>query len=455
MEPNPNPSPTQAAALKIAAVYAVVGSLWILCSGWVLHHFVRDASWLAVLEDVKGCFYVIVTAVLLGWWLDRYFRQIRRAGEQRRQAELRLQREEVALRGILNATTESVWMLNPDGLILIANETAARRCGKPLGEVIGHNFRELMPSALAESRATRFQEVVQSNRPLEFEDERGDVLFHHSLYPIADASGRVNSLVCYSRDVTERKRLQREHAAMEAQMRQQQKLESIGTLASGVAHEINNPINGIMNYAQLIRDKAEPGSPNVRYASEIVHETERVAAIVRNLLQFSRTDKRSHSATRPGDILEQTLSLIRTVLRHDEIELLVEVLPDLPQLYCRSQQIQQVLMNLVTNARDALNEKYPGPHEDKILRIICTTFAEEDRKWLRFSVEDHGPGITPEIQGRVFDPFFTTKPRDKGTGLGLSISHGIIRDHEGELWFETEPGRWTRFHVDLPLDAEP
>jgi signal transduction histidine kinase len=124
----------------------------------------------------------------------------------------------------------------------------------------------------------------------------------------------------------------------------------------------------------------------------------------------------------------------------------------LPEIKCRSQQIQQVLMNLLTNARDTLNQRYPGHHEGKVIGITCQSFARENRAWVRITVEDHGMGIPAEVQGRIFDPFFSTKSRHEGTGLGLAISHGIVKDHHGALWFETEPGQWSRFHVELPVD---
>lgn len=242
--------------------------------------------------------------------------------------------------------------------------------------------------------------------------------------------------------------------ALEAQLRQQQKLESIGTLAGGVAHEINNPINGIMNYAQLIQDRLGPGSPLAEYTGEIIRETQRIAAIVHNLLTFARNEKQSHSPARVADIVERTLSLIRAIIRHDQITLTVNLPAGLPELRCRSQQIQQVLMNLMTNARDALNSRYPGYDPDKVLEVSARLFQKEGRRCIRVTVEDHGTGIEPEVRERMFDPFFTTKPRDQGTGLGLSISHGIVKDHHGELSVETELGRFTRMHLDLPVDND-
>lgn len=269
---------------------------------------------------------------------------------------------------------------------------------------------------------------------------------------VRTAAGEPRHFISIVEDISERRRMEHERQALETQLRQQQKLESIGTLASGVAHEINNPITGILNYAQLIQDRLPGDSPLTEFTGEIMHETQRVATIVRNLLTFARNEKQSHSPARIADIVEGTLSLIRTVIRRDDITLTVNVPEDLPPLKCRSQQIQQVLMNLMTNARDALNERFPGHHPDKVLHLEARLLERAGRRWIRLTVEDHGTGIPPEVRERMFDPFFTTKPRDKGTGLGLSISHGIVKEHHGEITVESEPGKYTRIHVDLPVD---
>ncbi len=267
----------------------------------------------------------------------------------------------------------------------------------------------------------------------------------------------------------------KEREQMQAQLIQSQKLESVGVLASGVAHEINNPIMGIMGYAELIQDRWGAGDAELRkYAMEIGKETDRVAAIVKKLLAFARQDKEiSCSPTHPRETVEATLSLIRVVLRHDQIALTVDVPADLPRLNCNSQRIQQVMMNLLTNARDALNQRYQGGDPDKVIRISAALIEvgtrneairnAEDREEdvpttvphsafrVRLTVEDHGCGIPEDLRARIFEPFFTTKPGNKGTGLGLSISHGIVKEHGGEMSVESEVGQWTRFHVDLPI----
>jgi len=253
-------------------------------------------------------------------------------------------------------------------------------------------------------------------------------------------------------DITEYKRLEQERQAMEARLRQHQKLESIGRLASGVAHEINNPLAGIMGFAQLIATSIDKTSPLGEYASEIVSLTERAATIVGNLLTFARHETQSHSPAHIHEIIEATLALIQTVMPRDQIILEVDIPENMPTINCRSQQIQQVLMNLLTNARDALNEKYPEGNPDKIIRVMVQVFEKAGEAWIRTTVKDHGTGISPEIQEKMFDPFFTTKELGKGMGLGLAISHGIVEEHGGELHCESKPGQWTKFYLDLPVD---
>lgn len=221
-----------------------------------------------------------------------------------------------------------------------------------------------------------------------------------------------------------------------------------------VGHEINNPINGIMNYARLIADGLDPKNPLHEFAEEIGHESTRVASIVHNLLGFARQDHDSGDSAAMSTVINDTLSLIRTIIGQDQIQLKLDIPIDLPELQCRSQQIRQVLMNLLTNARDALNSRYPGYDQDKIIAVTVRPLERAGRQWLRTTVEDHGIGISPEIRDRLFDPFFTTKSRTKGTGLGLSVSHGIVQEHHGELSIESQTGRYTRFHLDLPLSEK-
>ena len=260
--------------------------------------------------------------------------------------------------------------------------------------------------------------------------------------------------VGFFRDVTERKRLQEHEKTLEAQLRQSQRLESLGVFAGGVAHEINNPIMGITGYADLISEEVPDGTGIPEYTSAIKRETDKVYSLVRNLLTFARTEEdRPPEPASLHTIVEATFSLIRTVMRHDNITLDVEIPESLPPVLCRQRQIQQVLTNLLTNARDTLNEKYPDAHENKRIRLLAETLKKEDGEWIRLTVEDQGTGIPADTREHLFEPFYTTKAEGVGTGLGMSIVHGIVTDHGGTITVESEEGEFTRIHVDLPTSG--
>jgi len=250
-------------------------------------------------------------------------------------------------------------------------------------------------------------------------------------------------------DITAHKQLEKEREDLALQLRQQKKLESIGFLAAGVAHEINNPLTGMINYAQLIAERISDDTLRT-FAQGIIEEGERVATIVRNLLAFARQEKEEHSPAQIIDIINSSLSLVKTVLRKNDIHVDLQLAADLPAIRCRNQQIQQVIINLLTNAVAALNEKYPAHDPDKIIQIQVGKVDRQNHHFIQLSIEDHGIGIPPEIIDNIFDPFFTTKRRDEGTGLGLSVVYGIIKEHDGTIHCESEPGVFTRFVIELP-----
>ena len=344
---------------------------------------------------------------------------------------------------------ETIVITDINGAILFVNPAFEKTTGYTREEAIGQNSR-ILKSGKQDAAFYQRMWAVLSRREVwngHVINKRKDGTLYEeeaSISPVRNAAGKVVNYVAVKRDVTH-------EVAMEAQLRQAQKMEAIGTLAGGVAHEINNPVNGIMNYAQLITDGLPADSPLQKFSANIIKETNRVSEIVRNLLAFARQNPQHRSPASLNDILKSVLTLVQTVIKHDQITLLVEVPEGLPQMECRSQQLEQVLLNLLTNARDSLNEKYPAYHEDKIIRVTACLFERDGSRWIRTTVEDHANGIPERIRDRILDPFFTTKVAGKGTGLGLSISHGIVKEHGGELNFETETGRGTRFHMDLPV----
>jgi PAS domain S-box-containing protein len=351
---------------------------------------------------------------------------------------------------IVSTSQDLMALTNRDYVYEAVNESVLIAHGRPRDKVVGRKVSEVMGANFFQEKIQSRLDQALSGQVVHFQETfdfagLGRRIMDVKYFPLLDQTGMVEGVVLNARDITETRKL-------EEQLMHSQKIESIGTLAGGVAHEINNPINGIMNYAQLILDRLEKESPAREFAKEILQETQRIAKIVRNLLTFARHEKQSHSPAQLSDIVASVLSLIQTVMRHDQIDLHVEIPADLPKIKCRSQQIQQVLMNLMTNARDALNERYPDYNQEKRLRVYAEVITKQGRRFIRTTVEDSGTGIPTEILDRIFDPFFTTKPKEAGTGLGLSISYGIVKDHGGELSVESEPGRYTRFHLDLPVD---
>jgi PAS domain S-box-containing protein len=377
---------------------------------------------------------------------------------ERRLAELALRRSESRWRFLWENVPDRITELDGEGCIVVTNRpVGARSVEQVYGTMV---FDYLDPEAGIALR--RAMEIAQrTGEPSSYEvavpDEPGERerWWSNRVVPFGEAgSGRPGRLgfLLIGTDVSDRKTAERERANLEAQLRQQQKLESIGTLASGVAHEINNPIQSIMNYADLVRMRADPEGAVADFAGEIIAETERVANIVRNLLAFARQEKEHHSPARIIDIVESSLTLMRAVLRRDHIILRVDVPEHLPSVKCRSQQIQQVFMNLLGNARDALNIRYPEYDDGKWVSISSRLEERDGEPWVCTTVEDHGSGIAADVIDRVFDPFFTTKGRDEGTGLGLSVSHGIMREHRGELEVDSVIGEYTRFHINLRVD---
>jgi PAS domain S-box-containing protein len=245
-----------------------------------------------------------------------------------------------------------------------------------------------------------------------------------------------------------------ERREAEAQVIQASKLASIGELAAGVGHEINNPINGVMNCADILLKNMSTDSPDRQFAELIRSEAERVATIVRNLLTFSRQQHEQYSSSSIHYVVDTVLSLSAKKIEKSFIELTVSIPEDLPRIRCRPEQLQQVLMNLIINAIHALDERYPEQATGKKkLSIAVETTTIRQVEYLVMTVKDLGMGMSESTRLRMFDPFYTTKGRDKGTGLGLSVSDGIVKDHGGFFDVSSELNAFTTFKVYLPVNG--
>jgi two-component system NtrC family sensor kinase len=221
---------------------------------------------------------------------------------------------------------------------------------------------------------------------------------------------------------------------------------ALGQLVSGIAHELNNPLTSIQGYAQLLLSRRS-ASDRAADTARISQEAERAGRIVKNLLLFSREAKPERRAVHLNEVIERTLSLRAYELKLENIEVELALNPSLPQTLGDAAQLQQVVLNLIVNAEQAI--VMARGEESRGGRILIRTRRLAGDR-LAMEVSDDGPGIAPEIASRIFDPFFTTKPPGIGTGLGLSIVYGIVQEHGGEVSVDSLPGRGTTLTVELP-----
>lgn len=348
---------------------------------------------------------------------------------------------------LLNAIPDSIILLSPDLKVLWSNRGSSLMLGREISEMAGKYCYELWHKS-----SNPCDECPAARSFLTGEAEISQISAHRGRYynirafPVRDEGGSVNNVIVVTSDITEKISLQTE--AIRAGH-----LASLGELAAGVAHEINNPINGIINYAQMLVDSIESGSRDNEIAARIIGEGERIANIVKSLLSFARDRKEDKHMVNINDILSDSLALTEAQIRKDGISLTVDLPADLPEIIAHPQQIQQVFLNVINNARYALTLKYPEFHQDKRLSIFGAKILADQREYVRVTFYDNGTGIPADIIDKVMNPFFTTKPSGKGTGLGLSISHGIITDHEGIIRIQSLENEFTNIIIDLPVQA--
>ncbi len=241
---------------------------------------------------------------------------------------------------------------------------------------------------------------------------------------------------------------------IQSRMLQTEKMAAVGQLVSGIAHELNNPLTAIMGYAQLLLGHGL-GPAQLSEAKKVYQEAERARRIVKNLLYFARESTPERTGVDINEIMERTLALRSYELRVENIVVHCKLDRNLPRTLADPYQLQQVVLNLVINAEQALLEGRGGGHIEIRSSLMPHRAGHLAKRRILIEISDDGPGIRAEIASRVFDPFFTTKPAGLGTGLGLSIVYGIVHQHGGEVTFENQSGGGVKFSVELPVVAVP
>ncbi len=357
-----------------------------------------------------------------------------------RRSEEALRASEARFRAIFERTTAGIAGVALDGSFLQVNPAMCRFLGYDEAELLSLNVKDVThPDDLAvterifgEGASERAQSVDLEKRYVR--KDGTTVWGRTSAAWIRDAGGRPEFSVALVQDITERKNLEHE-------LRQAEKMSAVGQLSAGVAHELNNPLAGVLGYAQLLLD-LPLGDKLRRGLDSICREADRCRKIVHNLQTFARKHKPEAASVGINAVLLSTLELRSYQLKVDNIEVVCDLDEDLPMSLADAHQLRQVFLNIVVNAHQAMTTD-----GSKGVLTLRTRLQGND---IVVEIEDDGPGIDPADLGRIFDPFFTTKDVGQGTGLGLSICYGIVREHGGKITAENVPGGGALFRVTLP-----
>lgn len=374
---------------------------------------------------------------------------------ERRKLEEEVARTRDELQVLFNSITDGINVVDRDYNIIKANEGIARQRGVSVRDMTGHKCYETFYKRQKPCENCLVDETFKTGKAAFKTRERirsdGTVVSADVFtFPIFDHEGRIIQVAEYSRDVTERKQL-------EQQLLQAQKMESVGVLAGGIAHDFNNLLSGILGYASLLKIKTREGDSLYKYADTIEQSAAKAARLTQQLLTFSRGGKYRTETVNINKITEETLQILeRTIDKNIQIH--KEFSPDIWDVEADPSQMEQVLLNICINARDAMPT-------GGVLTIKTENTALDEEpladypetvtgNYVKITISDTGTGIARDIQHKIFDPFFSTKDKSKGTGLGLSVVYGIVKNHGGFINLKSEPMKGTILDIYIPASTK-
>jgi PAS domain S-box-containing protein len=369
---------------------------------------------------------------------------------ERKKAEAELRRTSDLLKAVADATPDAVFVKDAEGRYQLVNPAAARFVGRAVADMLGRDDSELFNAADAQLLKERDRRVMRTGM-METEEEVLTLAgvtrtFLATKAPYRDGNGKIAGTIGISRDVTEQRRL-------EEQYRQSQKMDAIGNLAGGIAHDFNNLLTIINGYSYLLLQSAPADGLMRERLEEIKKAGERSAALTRQLLAFSRRQLLMPVVLDLNEVVRDTEKMLRRVIGED-IELVTSLHPQLERIKADPGQLEQVLLNLAVNARDAMPQG-GKLHIETSNVVLDEGYAKRHPRvrpgmYVVLKVRDTGVGMTEEVKRHIFEPFFTTKEPGKGTGLGLSVVHGIVEQSEGHFEVESAPGAGACFSIFLP-----
>ncbi len=354
-----------------------------------------------------------------------------------------------AAEGIISTMPDSLLLVGPDQSITLANKATLKMLGYKESELIGQAVeiifaekdgeKAVVGGMAAEESEARFVVAETS-----FRTKAGkSVPISLSRSVMRDREGKLQGIIYIGRDITERKLAEEEKQRMEEHLQIAGRLAAVGELSAGVAHELNNPLAAIQGFAQFLAQRENVDETTKSDAETIYKEAQRATRITGNLLSFARRQKPEKRLVSINEVVEKALELHAYRMKVNNIEVLLELDTGLPMTMADPDQMQQVFVNVLSNAEQAMTEAHGGGK-------LCVK-TQKVRKVIRIAFTDDGPGISEDNLRRMFDPFFTTKDVGKGTGLGLSICYGLVEGHGGHMYARSKPGKGTTIVVEIPI----
>lgn len=365
---------------------------------------------------------------------------------ERKRADAKVRDSEARLRVLVEQLPAVLWTVDKDLRFTSSLGAGLSRLGLKPNQLVGKSLLEYFETADQTFLPIASHRRALGGEPMTFHVEWKSGSYACHVEPLRNADGELEGAICMSLDITDRKQL-------EEQLRQAQKMEAVGRLAGGIAHDFNNLLMVIQGYADLLAERLPQGDPLRRNAEQIQTASQRATSLTRQLLAFSRKQMLAPKVLSIQSVVSDMEKILRRLIGED-VHLETSSAADLGLVKADRSQIEQVVLNLAVNARDAMPDggRLTIETANVELDAACShpPAVLSPGKYVMLAVTDNGCGMDSETQAHIFEPFFTTKEKGKGTGLGLATVYGIVKQSGGYVWVYSEPGRGTSFKVYLP-----
>ena len=436
---------------KIVLIYALFGSSWIYFSDTALAWCIRDSELMARLAIFKGLLFIAVTSLLLFFLIIRLSTKINRSMAALDESEQRLH-------FLVKNSSDSLVIVNADGSQRYVSPGAERITGFPISELEGRPLDSLIhPDDMEAIRAAWVEAVTHPEKTVTVQyrhiHKTREWVYSEAIAQSFFEEPAINGLIASVRDITERKKAEEEKDRLQMQLTQSQKMESVGRLAGGMAHDFNNMLTVILGYTEMALARLDPGQPLYSQLQDIHKAAERSASLIQQLLAFARKQTVAPKVLDLTQVVDGMLKMLRPLIG-ENINLAWMPARDPGLVKVDPSQIDQILANLCVNARDAIGET----GTITIRTDTVTLDADQEGGQVDFvpgdyvllTVSDNGCGMDRETRSHLFEPFFTTKERGKGTGLGLATVYGIMKQNNGFVYVCSELGHGATFNMYLP-----